>query len=414
VHCCFRYIVDNTDARLLVDSGVLTSGLGLARSLNLIMKHDITLIEAKLAAFLPCTTATITAWYSRFWRAPRQRLETLLWAGIIMAGLYVLIWKAAPFYAVRSRWSLPNGVQFWVNWAMLFAGLMSGYRAHYRVCTCLNGHWLAWCLSRRQTLCEKFVRGAWLADVKIAQLVLIFSVLSLFIEMHARDILVSVELFFAGFICVFCILHFYPPPALSGRSDKRVLTKAIPAAVFIQVKNQRLILACCALIFVAVGMISACAVRFGRADILVFPALIALIGFAFIQSLMAPGAAALHGLLAWTGVSGWKETGNLLLMPVGIAIFLVCPILLSALMLDDKVWMAISIMGVAGAGYVTLVWIVHDLVRMQYGSGSAFVLLHMGIPMISWLLLGPAAILVICVHLGWLLRRIRLLWRHQP
>jgi len=356
----------------------------------------------------------MTAWYSRYWRAWTQRVETLAWAGIVLAGLVFLIWMAAPYHASRLRFSIPGGMRPWAGGIWLLAGLWSGYRARRAIAIWLQGHWLAWCLSTGQKRCETLVRGIWRMQVGIGKVITLGLVLSLWIDIRAYDVLVLAELFSGGFMLAFAIASCTQIPVLWRPFHTQALARMLPSVVFVQMEKPQWAMACCLLIWLAVSAFAVCAVQFGSSGILIFPALIAGGGFIFLQSLMTPGAAALHGLLAWTGISIYRVIGQLMLLPVGIAGVLISPIILAALLLDNGSWMVAGMVGVLLAAYATFVSIVHAPVALKYDRGSAyvFVLLNLGVPVLAWWLLEPFAIPVVCMHLGWLLRRANILWRN--
>jgi len=230
------------------------------------------------------------------------------------------------------------------------------------------------------------------------------------IAIDVRHVLIAVELFLSGFAVVFFIAGGCPMPDFSRSSRHAELTRIIPSAAFIQISNPRSVLSCGALAFALVSIISAYAVKVENPGALALSVLIAVIGFALIMKFMTPGATALHGFLVWTGIPVWKAVNRLIFTPICFAALLICPIAICALMLRDWGWVLASLVSVMAAGYFTLIWIVHDLVKINHGSSPVFILLHMTVPVIFWFSVGPMTILAMCMHIGWLCWHADRLW----
>jgi len=230
------------------------------------------------------------------------------------------------------------------------------------------------------------------------------------IEIKVHHMLIAVELFLSGFVVVFFIAGSGRIQDVSRPFRHAELTRIVPSAAFIQISNPRSVLSCGALAFVLVSIISACAVKVENPGALALSVLIAVIGFALLMKLMTPGATALHGLLVWTGIPVWKAVNRLMFTPIFFAALLICPVTICALMLRDWGWVLASLVSLMVAGYFTLIWIVHDLVKINHDSSPVFVLLHMMVPVIFWFSIGPMTILAICMHIGWLCWHADRLW----
>jgi len=250
-------------------------------------------------------------------------------------------------------------------------------------------------------------------QIGIVKIITLGLALSLWIDIHVYDVLVLVELFSGGFILAFMVAFCVQTPVLWRPFHTQALARMFPSVVFVQMANPKWVMACCLLIWLAISAFAIYAVQLGSSGILIFPALIAGAGFILLQRLMTPGAAALHGLLAWTGVSIYRVIGQLMLVPVGIAGVLILPIMLAALVLDDGVWVLAGMIGVLLAAYAAFASIVHDPAGLKYDRSDVFVLLNLGVPVLAWWLLEPFVILIMCIHLGWLLRRANILWGNK-
>jgi len=379
------------------------------------MNQSITHPRSGFALCFPCTTAAWIAWYLRSWHTPRQRIETISLTGIVLAGAFILIWLVDLSYPAKTRWLLPEKARFSLGILAFIGGMGAGYRIYRRISTWLDGHWLAWCLSTRKKTCEIFLHGFWNAGVSIAKLLLLSVGLWYFFELHVFDILAAAGIFSAGYALSFFTLHFHRGGRiLFSENNKAISKKRLPCAVLMQMPRPRFLFSVLMLAVLAVSMVCVISIQTQHPGALVVATAIAAVGFIVIQSLMVPGAAVLRDFLGWTGISAWRGARRLMAIPVVIALLLACPVMLSAWMLQTWGWAVIGMIGVASAGYAALIWIVHDLIRSHHRRSNALImLLQLAIPPLTLVLVGPAGMLVICMHLGWLMWRMVQLWKYQ-
>jgi len=92
------------------------------------MNHHLTSVESRLAVWLPCTTAAVAAWYSRIWRTPEQRMQTLVWAALIALAIAVLVWLAPPSNSPSTRRAVPDNARGWLGALVVLAGIRAGLR----------------------------------------------------------------------------------------------------------------------------------------------------------------------------------------------------------------------------------------------------------------------------------------------
>jgi len=376
------------------------------------MNLRLTALELRLALWLPCTTATVAAWYSRVWRTPEQRVQTLVWAVLIVVALGALVWLAPPSSRPPSaRWAVPGDVQAWLGGLVVMIGIRAGHSARRQVLAWLERHWLAWCLCRRQIRNEIIVCGIWRAEAAVLKLLVLCVLIAQWVAISISDIALLAELFFGGFALAFA---FSRPrrrhhPAPRRRANPSI--RRLPAIVCLQALRPRAWLICAGMAALAVSAIAGYAVQVETPHLLTAASVTAAGAFVYGQIRLAPGLAALYRLLAWTGTSLWRCLARVLMLPIGLAAVLMLPIAIAALMLGRPLWVALAGLGVLAAAWAALVRVLGDLARMRRGRNEAFVLIHSLIPVALLMSLGPEeSIALIGLHLGWLLWRAQRLW----
>lgn len=376
------------------------------------MSPNLTYWERQLATVLPCTTARIAAWYSRWWRSPDRRDEAVFQSITVLIVTLIFAGGAAMLRPASDPLPVPESSQWPAIVLALILGIGAGHNALHQTVSRLDGHWLAWCLEDRQRIRELAGAGLRLGLGGVLGVVGLCLILSYWFVLSILDMAIVAGLFAIGFLISFIL----PRPRRArtslisnAKSRSRV---AVPAALLLQASRPRPLLTCVVLTLLAVSAVASWAVHQKAGNVLGLALLVAVIGFAFCQSLLVPAAATLHALLAWTGVPLWRSVARLLVPPVTLAFMLICPVVGSALILRDPTLLVMSLLGPVAASYVTAVWIVGDLARLRGGHSQAFVLAHTLLP-IAALASGPVAVLFFPLHLAWLLRRGRQLWGNE-
>jgi len=376
----------------------------------------LTALELRLAAHLPCTTAALAAWYSRVWRTPAQRVQTLVWAALIATALAALVWLAPPSGPPSVRWQMPDGARAWLGVLVLLAGIWAGQSARRRIAAWLARHWLAWCLCRRQIRNETIIIGLWRAETATLTLLLLCVLAMRWVALSIHDVLMLAELLFGGFVLAFAVSYRRGLRPASAASAPRASASvpALPAIVCLQAARPRAWLVGVAVAVLAVSAIVVIAVQAGNPHLLTAAGVMAAGGFVLSQIRLNPGMAALCGLLAWTGASPWWCLARVLVVPLGVAMVLMLPIAIAALLLGRPLWAVAAGLGVLAAAWYVLVRALGDLVRMRRGRGEAFVLIHSLIPVALLMSLGPEeSLALIGLHLGWLFWRGQRLWHGE-
>jgi len=376
----------------------------------------LTALELRLAAHLPCTTAALAAWYSRVWRTPAQRVQTLVWAALIATALAALLWLAPPSGPPSVRWEMPDGARAWLGVLVLLIGTWAGQSAHRRIAAWLARHWLAWCLCRRQIRNETIIIGLWRAETATLTLLLLCVLAMRWVALSIHDALMLAELLFGGFVLAFAVSYrrglrpATAAPALRASAP----APALPAIVCLQAARPWAWLMGTAAAVLAVSAIAVMAVQSKAPHLLTAAGVMAAGGFVYSQIRLNPGAAALCGLLAWTGTPLRWCLLRVLALPLGVALVLVLPITIAALSLGRPLWAVAAGLGVLAAAWHLLVRALGDLARMRRGRNEAFVLIHSLIPVALLMSLGPEeSLALIGLHLGWLLWRGQRLWNGE-
>jgi len=225
--------------------------------------------------WLPCTTAAVAAWYSRIWRTPERRVQTLVWAALIALAVAVLVWRAPPSGPPSTRWAVPDNARRW-----------------------LDGHWLAWCLCRRQIRNETIVCGFWRAEEAVLKLLALCLLIAQWVAIYCAAGGTVVRRICAG-------LSIDPPAPPPSRNANTAGTSihTMPALICLQAAWPWGWLLCAGGVALAVGTIAAYAVHSRNPHLLTAASVMATGGCAFNLIRLNPGMAALYDLLAWTGVS---------------------------------------------------------------------------------------------------------------
>ena len=327
---------------------------------------------------------------------------------MVAATALVIIWISPLPHPVSGPRLVSITVRCAVAACVMLLGGVVGWNAQRRASARLRDHWLAWCMQERHRSNERRLYGmfSWLRGAFVVGCMVAFA--SHLIAISGCDLALAVAAFTIGFVLAFVVTKRHSHP--SGVSvDERGSTRCVPATVLLQASRPGLVITCAGVAMLAVAIVAAWAVRSGNANLLGIALLLALIGIAFCQGFLVAGAAALHALLEWTGVTPWRAASRLLLLPVTSAVGIIAPIMIAGAVLQRPLWSMVALSIPAMVGYGAMVWVVSDLVRLR-GGGAAFRIVNSLLPFVA-LGTGPLAALVLPLHLGWLIRRGHRAWR---